>query len=406
MNTKNNPKKTGVVCLKNLPDDLIYLQLRKEFKKKLIEETKNRKILIKSFKEGHAISLMKIKHVIKHLDSEKFSIKKMTENIIELKTISSKKGIINPILPFNFNSEEGGNVVAGFIFDGGVNTKGRPTYGDNCLDIRISFVESCKEVFGNLHINNKELMEGRNQINFPKVMGLILNELGIENGSKLNKNKEIPEFILKGNRETIKGFLQRGFEDEGSPVFNKKKGDRIIVFEQNMDISKINENIIKLVKNRKILPIYPKTIIQINKLLRSMKINSTIYFSKEKKHSKSTSHTIRLKINDKESLERFREKINFLSKRKKEKLQEIIKSYKQIQYQNGKSEEAILKICQKVYAEKGEFSSQDIMEVSKRSRSQVNNILRKLCKSQKIKKIKSLVPKYGTHPFNIYKIEI
>ena len=71
MNTKNNPKKTGVVCLKNLPDDLIYLQLRKEFKKKLIEETKNRKILIKSFKEGHAISLMKIKHVIKHLDSEK-----------------------------------------------------------------------------------------------------------------------------------------------------------------------------------------------------------------------------------------------------------------------------------------------------------------------------------------------
>lgn len=140
----------------------------------------------------------------------------------------------------------------------------------------------------------------------------LLQELGLP--SNTNKFK-LPDWIYQGSQETLKGFLSALFEADGCPQGTLKKGVSIRLSQANKEFLQ-----------------------EIQKLLLSFNIKSQIYLRKEAGKTLLPDSNRQLKyyntksqyelIISNQSVNKYKEHIGFISDRKNNKLNEILKTRK------------------------------------------------------------------------------
>jgi len=259
--------KNGILDLENFPRE--YVQLDEELLHEMIDlalklvglktlvketgisvgkilkfhATKGRR---KNIKVNDLISLSNF--LDKNCENE-FSLDKLKTKILFL---GKHKGIMNPKLPFKFNSNEGVSFIADILTDGFLNAKYRCGYtNSNPIEI-LNNLKFVNKIFCNIEliIENNEL----NYLNFQKSGKLVLNKLrqiskrslvrcriykvkekpnpaysvryfvtvgkflhflALQLGDKLYLDPSVPKFVLDLQEEKISRFLERVLINEG-----------------------------------------------------------------------------------------------------------------------------------------------------------------------------------------------
>ena len=133
---------------------------------------------------------------------------------------TQKNGIRKPRLPFCFNNESGGMLIASVLGDGMMDKKHIVSYINWSPKLRKQVIYSAKNVFGDVDIST---VKDNNRIVFPVVIGKILNVVGINPGRKTITNPNVPECVKRGNRKCKIGFLKQMSDDEGSPMIRPRR---------------------------------------------------------------------------------------------------------------------------------------------------------------------------------------
>jgi intein/homing endonuclease len=163
------------------------------------------------------------------------------------------------------------------------------------MDLINDFINSVSKTFGvkcykiyegktcfHTGIRNKEIAKFLNQYSF---------------GSK---TWFIPDFVLTGTDKIKIAYLQAFFDDEGSVIFGKRKWG----YNRAIQMQSINK----------------KGLLQISNILLTLGIESNFHGPYKEKYYE-------LKITHKDNIKLFREKINFVHKRKRRLLDDCIKTY-------------------------------------------------------------------------------
>jgi len=332
---------TGIVDLWDLPHNLVYIRLNKEFEIKLknnllkIGETKKYIPLFmkmsyeefKGFFTGQAKSLDFFDKLISFLyikNNFEINHNNLSENVCWVGSKSEGKGIHNPQLPFNFNTVGGATVVSAILHDGGITKEPTafPLYRNYEKILRDNLIRTVKSVVGYIHVK----INGSG-LTFPKILGTILiHGIGMSSGSKTRSNQKIPSFIINGN-EKIKGaFLRQAFDDDGSIYLRRNdNGGREINLTNTIDVSNLRDNLCKEIKNRQ-LGEYASNIIKQNKyLLENLGIKvkgptlKRVYTTNEGE----IKYTWRILITYKKDFRTYKEKIGFLIPMKSKRLEVV-----------------------------------------------------------------------------------
>ncbi len=269
----NNPEETGIINLIDLPKDT-YIDLNENFKLNILNKAKKltntwinlgKELGLKISSRGKCKSLecirenkrFKLEILLKIINFLKKNNIAIDEKIIckNIKILSSHhnrgpnkltNAIYLPKIPINFNSKEGGILMAALLGDGGIDKELKPHYNNNELVLKKRVFESFCSIFGS--VSGKARSYKKQQIYFPKVAGIILTKcLKMKYGRKTEINPGIPIFILNGNSKVKSTFLQHIYDDEGSIYFNKKDSQRkiMIKFANKLSEKKIHHNNIK-----------------------------------------------------------------------------------------------------------------------------------------------------------------
>ena len=137
----SNPIETGIVHLWDLPDDLVYVDIEDEYRKKLLNilrDLTQRKSwngisklinvkpdnIIAFVSRGGKLRLGLLKKMLTFLTGKgfhKFSLNNLETKITRLAAKKNSKEIVNPKLPFNFKTTNGGRFISAILHDGGIN---------------------------------------------------------------------------------------------------------------------------------------------------------------------------------------------------------------------------------------------------------------------------------------------
>jgi len=376
----NNPIKTGIVGLNNLPQDLILIGIKNPLKEELLKHLKSRNtrkslnIKLSQFynlKDNEKVTLNFLLKTTKYLAKQghkQFSYKNLEKNI---EIIGTKRGDIyirNPKLPFNFKKEEGAYFIAAILFDGGIDRQYKPHYGNINLGMRLRIVKCAESIFG--EITSKEVnAEKRLFVRFPKTMGIILNHcFNIGVGNKMYCNNRIPDFIFSLDKQSKSYFLRQAFDDDGTVVektigligvTDVKKDD----FDQN---KKINFNLLEGIKE----------------LLKDFDIDSNplrftkTYSNQEyRKKGEFRRYIFRFSITGRKNLDKFYRNIGFNLEYKMKKLDSTLKSYKVHQLRKGEISKIALEACKK---ERDNIAIPHLAKIINRSYRQTVMIMRGL----------------------------
>jgi len=299
----------------------------------------------------------KIKTLIKIAEYINYPLDKIN---CEIKQIHGLK----PKLPFNLSSEEGAEIRAAFLSDGHVDrypTK-QAQYCALEKELHQKLISLCKTVFGEFkcktYLGNKSYTT-----KFPAIIGGALELSGVPRGNKTLSNVCVPKDILLGSKEIQISYLRRVFDDEGDVCFDKS-GKRAIRLTRSTSLKNLEinippekwtriNNIPQDVKNNLILGE------QI--LLIKLGIDARLYpegFYKNKNGGITTKW--RIQIAQQDQLRKFAKLINFSLKRKKEKLNKILKSYQFRKLPNGRGKKEAFEFLTKLFKKKRFFRYNDL----------------------------------------------
>ncbi|MBU1913013.1 MAG: adenosylcobalamin-dependent ribonucleoside-diphosphate reductase [Candidatus Omnitrophica bacterium] len=168
----------------------------------------------------------------------------------------------------------------------------------DCLELKDYFDRYLKEIFKiNSRFEQKPNDKSINLIYHSQMLVEWLKSIGID--KKDAPHAFIPEVILKSDRKCAEGFLRGLFEADGCI---DKEGYHIA-------LSSTSSHLVH----------------QVQTLLLSLGISSNIWINRKRESSHGRSYLYRLSISTPKGLGTYKERIGFLSKKKKERLNQIIK---------------------------------------------------------------------------------
>ncbi|MFQ5722541.1 MAG: hypothetical protein ACE5GI_08615, partial [Candidatus Aminicenantales bacterium] len=183
-----------------------YTELARKIREPLSKRNYPYTILKFKYENTHKVSL--VRKLVEFINLEGLN----HEKIHELSSCGRKREkILNPRMPFNFNSVHGSRLIAAFLFDGCIKAKSlNPNYWNKEKILRKRVLEDLRAIFGSIQTktNIKNF-----SLDFPKICGLVLvNGIGMIPGNKVVNNPQIPHFIFNLPEECISAFLQQAFD--------------------------------------------------------------------------------------------------------------------------------------------------------------------------------------------------
>ena len=386
------------ISIWDLPDDIVYVDLNPEFKRQLFLSAK---------KSGNWRELSKILNIgLIHLEGILHKNKKIKLRIIkrlfELAGINKAEierniflialgtnggvkfanAIINPRLPFDFNTIDGARVISSLFFDGGIDSDLYPHYRNQNIELRKKVYESYTNLFGEFKgkfTNYKD----REQIYLPRVVGIILTQcLGLIPGRKTITNPKVPSFTIDGSRELKSVFLQQAFDDEGH--FNKSLKGIEFKLANGLFANKSEHEFI--VKND-VEEYAPNLIKDVKKLIESFDIRVSKLYCADIYQTKDGRYNSRWKfrICGRKNLEIFQNEINFISDYKRNDLKKGIESIKFDYYPKNESEKIIYNACVNLQKKEGKITSRTLAKEISRSQILAKKMIHKFVKEGLLK---------------------
>ncbi len=382
----------------DLPEDLVYVDLNPDFKKKIFLVAKKSrswgelaKILNIKYTNLHGI-LYENKKIRLQLLNKLSQIAKIDKNKIEnniiLLSLRNNGGIkfanavINPKLPFDFNTVDGARIIASLFFDGGIDSDLYPHYRNENIELRQKVYESYTNLFGEFKAKFTNYKD-REQIYLPKIVGIIFTKcLGLVPGRKTITNPKIPTFIMGSPKEMRSIFLQQAFDDEG----HFHNSQRVIEFKLANGLFTDKSKHEYIVKNN-VQEYAPNLIKDVKQLIESFNIKPTslvclnIYQTKDGRYNTRW----RFKIVRKKNLEIFQKEINFISSYKRNDLKKGINSFKFEYYPQNKAEEIIYNACLNLQKKEGKITSRTLAKEINRSQILAKKMIQRFVKEGLLK---------------------
>jgi len=247
LNSKEKIRNGGIVHFWNLPDK-IYVILESEFKSNLMKEfmkiirTKYNAKKVTGIQRNTVSNIINnlnptiridyILKIIKIINKEEFNLNNVEINIKWVGDFKSK-GVINPKLPFNFNSRAGARFIAAICNEGWISDG--MYYSNSKDESRQSVKNDAIEIFGESYRSIGNFIKENDQyLAFPSIMRDVVNILTDFKGVKAENNPNIPSFILK-NKESLYGWLEQTIGDEGHVKFYLDSYRREIIWRRACD---------------------------------------------------------------------------------------------------------------------------------------------------------------------------
>jgi|TARA_Y100000310_G_scaffold124950_2_gene123768 hypothetical protein len=387
----------------DLPGNLVYVDLADDIKKGILDKAikfaktwnnlrkeiglpkpKTRSShAITNIRRNYKIQLSVLKNILHYLDANGCNFdRNLIEKNITILAAKSNGGskfanaIINPNLPFNFNTTYGSRVLSSIFFDGGIDSDLYPHYRNNKIKLRKLVHESYIRVFGKITAPFSNY-KNREQIYFPKIIGTILvNTMNIAPGRKTKNNPAIPELIMCSSEEMKAIFLQQAFDDEGHVHLRNKS----IQFK----LACINNG----------HP--PNLLVGIRKLLNDINIKysniraNDIYKTKEGQINRKWSFS----IHGENNLKNFEKKINFILPYKSKALSKILEFPYQKQYSRNTADDIILNACKNLELREGKILSRTLAKEINRTQYRAKQVISKFVRNDILKVAK---PRHGTN---------
>lgn len=235
-------------------------------------------------------------------------------------------------LPIKLNNKESAIVFAAILGDGSNTSRVMYKNKDKILLNKVE--ENVKLWIGNVVIDCRESSKGIPYIVLPRVMGRILNFVGIPAGKQTNLNPGIPKVIKYSEKSIKKAFIQQFFDDEGWP---EPAQMRVAVSQCINSTSQLPERFVKSIRNKEVvylqeIPIEIRNKIKAPKLLtdlrKILKTDFNIYCNLRLKRllvrKEHITAAFELEIQRKDDVRRFLKEINFSSPSKKKRLEFMV----------------------------------------------------------------------------------
>ena len=329
----------------------------------------------------------KIKTLIKIVNYIKLPYQTLNKEIQEITGLK-------PNLPFDLSSKEGAEIRAAFISDGHIDKSSTGMSQYCALEIKLHerLIELCKQVFGDFNTSTY-FNSGSNVTKFPSIIGNALEFGGVPRGNKTLLNFFIPKDILLGNIEIQSSYLRRVFDDEGDVCFDRS-GKRAVRLTRSVCVEDLGVEIPleKWVRFNNPISFKHNLLLGEQLLLLRLGIDARLYAEGiyKNKEGKFTAKW-RIQIGQQDHLKKFSKIINFSLKEKKDKLNNILSSYKFRKLSNGQGKAESFKFIQKIFNKKGFFKFGDLGDElvrSGRSYDLAGRYLKYFIQENKIKKIK------------------
>ena len=348
------------IDLNNIPSGNIYIKLNKKLVYDVLDIVKKSNTLLpKEIKtqlyrmsKGQKASLKFLKQFSLDLDVPIEEIQQNTELITSAKF--TDVGIRNPSFPFNFDSEDGVRLIAAIMGDGELNRQLNVRYNNQNETLINLVLNSAKNLFGDVDYKLYLRDDLTYQLHFPKITGIILNQIGILPGYKSLTNYGVPDFVFGLSKKIQAVFIKQFFNDEG----NVRLKDRRLQVKQTRVVKCLKDD-----AKRNPLLYCHQSLIDLQTLLANLGIDSKISLG----NYRGDRIDWELSIYRIENLRRFQQLIDFDVEYKRELLDKAIRSYKfPSAARNGRLEYA-LTCARAVERKKGRITKELLAEESRRS---------------------------------------
>lgn len=255
------------------------------------------------------IKKIRIDHLLSLNNFLKYSLKEIEKNIEWIGALNSQ-GIINPALPFKFNSRQAARFLAAICNEGWISDG--MYYSNFDKELRDSVKNDTLYVFGGDNETVKEWIKEKDKyLSFPSIIRDVFLKIIFIKGAKAETNPDIPSFIVK-NRKLSLGWIEQTIADEGCVKHYPEVYRREVSW--NRSISSEHTTCKFIEKERK--------------MLNSLNIyfnlyNSETYTTKLGRKRKK----LRIIISRKNNLAKLNNLISIPCSRKRNTLTEISKSY-------------------------------------------------------------------------------
>ncbi|VVB98753.1 LAGLIDADG-like domain protein [uncultured archaeon] len=299
-------------------------------------------------------------------------------HVSALKTLKSKKKIAMPNLPIKLLTKEFGLVIGGVMGDGSIEkTRKRVSYFSAEPNQIESFKQAVLKTFGKVEFAYHRSMGGTPCVLFPKIIGEILCQIGLEEGNKNYKhNLGIPKLFMKNPKsEAMISLIRRLFDDDGTVAHHHcNRGIEFIA----PTIFRENEKVIE-----------PRILIDLKKIFMGFGIRTHIRnYSQLKKPNSETTHCWKLVINGKENLQIFYDKIGFGLTRKQAIVKEVLEMYVEGLefYPRFHAEENYLTAIKEMAEKNIKVTANSLSQRCKRNTRHIREVLLELTKRNLVKR--------------------
>ncbi len=239
--------KEGIVHFWDL-SNYVHVILNSQFKDKLMREfmkiTRSKynankitgiaRITISDYinKKNPKIRIDFLLKITKTINKKRFNRGYIEKNIKWVGDFRSR-GIVNPRLPFDFNSREGARFLAAICNEGWISDA--MYYSNSKGWSRKSVINDTLRVFGGNNQTIKEWIKEKDQyLAFPSLMRDVVDILTNFKGKKSENNPPVPSFISR-DKELIKGWIEQTIGDEGHVKYYPETYRREIIWRRSCD---------------------------------------------------------------------------------------------------------------------------------------------------------------------------
>lgn len=406
----NNPIKTGIIAIENLPEDFI-IDVNKEFKEKIFITVKKHfrgwsrlsKELNLSYrlfngnkyryKPKQLRFFKKICIFLRNKGYCQFRLKKLEKNIIFLKSHYGNKGIKNPKLPFNLNTYNGGCLISSLLHDGSIKSSLTVNYCNKKEELINKFIKISKNCFGDVHYHTN-----RFTVLLPKIIGELLTRcFGMKSGKKTVTDAHVPKFAFKSNKDFISGYLNFTISDDGSIGINLNHNIYVIRIGLYKDITNFSKELRENIKNncKKYWKYTPNILKADKRLMKNLgiSVNGPFYEQEykyiDKNNKQRTSFCWFISITNLIDIEKFYKNVKLTHSEKQKRLEKIMKiaSRGYRQYKKGNVFKEVLIHCNKLLSGDKLITASILSKSLNRSLGRTQWILKRMVENNLIEKI-------------------
>ncbi|MEK6936915.1 MAG: hypothetical protein AABW58_02490 [Nanoarchaeota archaeon] len=237
--SKKEIRSTGIIHFWEFPS--LYVKINKNFKEQLMnnffkEKTTNQAAellhisvtTIRNLKKNsYRLKIDYLIKISKHISKKEFSLEEIQKNIVWIGDKSSY-GVVNPNLPFDFNSREGARFLAAICNDGWISDGVYYSNSDSYL--RKSVKSDGLSIFGGDKNTIKIWIKKKDQyLSFPSIIRDSMISMTDFKGVKSINNPNIPDIIFK-SKDFMCGWVEQTIADEGCIKFYLEKYRREIIW--------------------------------------------------------------------------------------------------------------------------------------------------------------------------------